>query len=312
MRFSRHKTDDLPRRRRVEIAERTREEMPFQSSRTFRRNQTLTGSASSNVQSLGEANAHIKSPRVHAHALAKTRRHLGLMLFAVLIVAALLYSLISQFTAGVIVEATPDTSLKLDSSYAKTIESYLQSQPTERLRFLLDSTHLQGYVQAVHPEVKSVQAGGSAGFGSSQFLVTLRTPIAGWTIDGQQQFVDASGVAFTKNYFPTPAVQIVDKSGVHITAGQAIASNHFLGFVGQVVGLTKTRGFTATQVIIPAGTTRQIEVRLKGIGYPVKLSVDRPAGEQVEDMTRAVRWMMQHHLSPEYVDVRVSGKAFYR
>lgn len=289
-----------------------RESLPFRPSRTFQRNQTLTGTTSSYVQTVNETQAHIKSPRVQAHALVKQRRHVGLLLIAVLTVCVVLYGLISQFTAGVDVVATPDTSLKLDGSYGQTIEAYLQSQPTERLRFLLDSAHLQEYVEAAHPEIKSIRAGGNVGFGISQFLVSLRIPVASWNVNGAQEYVDTSGVAFTKNYFSTPTVQIIDKSGIQVAAGQPIASNHFLGFVGQVVGLAKKQGFTVGQVIIPAGTTRQIELSLTGVSYLIKLSVDRPAGEQVEDMTRAIHWMRQHNQTPKYIDVRVSGRAFYQ
>jgi len=140
----------------------------------------------------------------------------------------------------------------------------------------------------------------------------MRTPIAGWSMNGKQQYVDSSGVSFGRNYYPAPSVQIVDNSGIQVAAGQAVASNSFLGFVGQIVGLAKTRGYTTTQVVIPSATTRQIELKLKDIAYPVKFSVDRPAGEQVEDMTNAIEWMKRHNLTPQYVDVRISGRAFYR
>lgn len=310
-RFLPKKSAPEPPRRRVEAAERSRE-LYEQSQGAFRRNQTLTGSSSSRVRSLSEESAHIKSPRVHAHTLAQQRRQLGLALVMVVLCAAFLYTLVSQFTASAVVMASPDSSIQLGDSYQQTIQSYLGDQPVERLRFLLNDAHLQEYMQAAHPEVKSIHVDGGAGFGASLFVVQLRTPIAGWSINGHQQYVDETGVAFTKNYFPSPAVQIVDKSGIQVETGQAVASNRFLGFVGQVVGMAKKQGFQATQVVIPSGTTRQVELHLNGVGYPIRLSVDRPAGEQVEDMAHAVRWMQSHGLSPEYIDVRVSGKAFYR
>lgn len=305
------KQKDLPRRRQAPVRDVEQHKDEFDERYSFRRNRTLTGSSSSQISSPGESNAQIKSPRVQAHELAQQRRHIGATLLLVLSSAGILFFLISQFTAGVVVRAT-DVSQQLDDNYTKIIESYLSTQPLERLRFMTNTEHLSAYIAEQAPEIASVSLDGSAGLGKSTFVVTLREPTVGWTINGKQQYVDSSGTAFTRNYFTTPAVQVVDKSGIQVEAGQAIASNRFLGFVGRAVELAKQRGYRVQSVIIPAGTTRQIELQIKGISYPIKLSIDRGAGEQIEDMDRAIRWLKAHGQSPKYLDVRVSGEAFYR
>lgn len=304
------KQPDAPRRRREAATERASESSLAQRY-AFQRNRTFTGSASPNVTSSNEANSQLKSPRVQAHELVRKRRHIGLVLFLVLAGAAGLFVLISQFTAGVVVRGQ-DITMQLDPIYERTIQEYLSKQPIERLRFLLNEETLNRYLQAAAPEISDVQVQGAAGFGKSEFVVTMRRPIAGWAMHGQQQYVDNTGTAFGRNYFETPKVQIVDNSGIPVNAGQAVASNRFLGFVGRVVGLAKGQGYVAQQVIIPTGTTRQVEVRLEGVPYPIKFSVDRPAGEQVEDMARSLQWLSGHGITPQYLDVRVSGKAFYK
>lgn len=306
------KQSDTPRRRQQSDVSQRATEQDLEQRYAFRRNRTITGSASSRVVSTNEANADLKSPRVQAHELAKKRRHIGSILGVVLLCALGLFGLVSQFTADAVVKVSSDSSIQLDSVYKETIEKYFGAQPAERLRFLLNENQLSSYLQQTLPEVQDISVEGAAGFGKSEFRITMRTPIAGWSINGQQRFVDEAGVAFARNYFPSPAVQIIDKSGIQVDAGQAVASNRFLGFVGQVVGLAKAQGYIVTQVIIPEMTTRQIELRLKDVAYPVKLSVDRPAGEQVEDMVRTLQWMAARSLTPEYIDVRVSGKAYYR
>ncbi|HTJ73457.1 MAG TPA: hypothetical protein VL481_02610 [Verrucomicrobiae bacterium] len=308
--FSRKKQTDVPRRRQAAFRDEERKD-DFDERYTFRRNRTITGSTSSQITSPGELNAQIKSPRAQAHELTRQRRHIGATLLLVLASAGVLFFLVSQFTAGAVVRAT-DVSIQLDTTYATLIDSYLSAQPLERLRFMTDTNHLVQYVQAKAPEVAGITLDGSAGLGKSTFVLTLREPTVGWTINGRQQYVDNTGTAFARNYFTTPAVQVVDKSGIQVEAGQAIASNRFLGFVGRAVALTKLQGFAVTQVIIPEGTTRQVALQLHGIRYPIKLSIDRGVGEQVEDMARAVRWLKAHGKSPQYLDVRVSGEAFYR
>lgn len=308
--FSKKQSDTPRRRQGMSTNERITENV-LEEHHTFRRNRTLTGSMSSKVVSTNEAKGELKSPRVQSHDLARKRRHIGLALLLVVIVASFLYWLISQFTAGVVVEAQ-DVSIRLDPVYEKTIQEYLSKQPAERLRFLLNETSLNEYMQAATPEVASIKAEGSAGFGKSIFIVTLRAPIAGWSVNGRQDYVDSSGVSFGRNYFATPSLEIVDNSGAGPSAGQAVASDQFLGFVGRLVGLTKASGYTVAQVIIPQGTTRQVELHLANITYPIKLSVDREPAEQVEDMVRSIKWFGGNNVSPQYLDVRVSGKAFYR
>lgn len=309
--FSKKKQAEMPRRRQAAVREERQAQLDDQSSQLFRRNQTLTGSASSRVVSPGESNAQIKSPRVQTHELTQKRRHIGGILLLVLAACGVLYVLLTQLSATVVASATPST-IKLDTTYATAINDYFATQPLERLRFVTNMEHLSEYVEAKVPEVANIVMDGSGGFGKTKFSLTMRKPVVSWNINGKIEYVDDTGTSFARNYFATPAVQVIDKSGVQMQAGQTVASNRFLAFVGRAVGLSKQQSLTVTQVIIPEGTTRQIELQLQGIAYPVKLSIDRGAGEQVEDMVRSIHWLQAHGQTPQYLDVRVAGEAFYR
>lgn len=304
-----HKSKEAPSRRAQSRDARVQNDVDQQ---VFRRNRTLTGSSSSRVAAPSEQKADMKSPRVHSHILIRRRRHLGLMLMGALAACGVLVSLLWQFTATVQVQASPDVSLQLNASYQRAIQEYLGKQPIERLRFKLDQKRLTEYVQATAPEVYSVRATSTATPGTSLFQLVMRMPVAGWNINGKQRYVDGSGVSFERNYFSAPVVQIVDRSGVQVAAGQAIASNRFLGFVGRTVSVASTYGLSVEQIIIPSGTTREVDVKVAGSAYVVKFLIDRPVGEQVEDMARSIAWLKANNVTPEYVDVRVSGKAYYR
>lgn len=309
--FAKKQQNTPGRRRTGSSQDRVTDDPGHEQRDTFRRNRTLTGSSSSRVLSSNEANSQLKSPRVQTHELIRRRRHIGAVLLMVIIGAASLFGLISQFSVEVVVRAQ-EASIRLDPIYEESIQDYLSERPIERLRFLLNTDTLSEHLQATNPEIASIKVDGSAGFGKSALLATLREPIAGWSINGQQHYVDSAGTAFDRNYFATPKVQVIDNSGIQVSSGQAIASNRFLGFIGRAVGLAQTSGYVTQQVIIPADTTRQIELRLEGIPYPIKFSVDRAVGAQVEDMARALTWLKEHSVTPEYLDVRIGGKAFYR
>lgn len=308
--FSKQRSSDAPRRR-SQPSEST--EAPS-TRRMFTRNQTLTGSISSRISNIGEAHAHLKSPRVHAHSLAAMRRRITGHLGLTLLVCLGLYLLIYQFIASASIRlvGVSRSSTELARTYEPIIQDYLATRPVERLRFLTDTESLTTFVQTKAPEVKSIDIEPTAGLGTSQFLITPRRPTAGWLLAGSQQYVDETGVAFTRNYYDTPGVQIVDSSGIPTKEGHVIASNRFLGFVGRLVGLIQREGYSVTRITLPPGTTRLVEVGLKDIPYPIRASVDRSAGEQAEDTGRVVRYLTSHGITPQYVDVRVQGKAYYK
>lgn len=311
----RKKTQDVPRRRQDGgLAGDARREAAAEreSTTSFRRNRTLTGSLSSRVSSVNEQGADLQSTRTQAHHLTRQRRKVSSVLIGVVGAALICSGLMYQMTARPIVSST-DGSIALDAKrYENAIDEYLTRHPAERLRFITNSERLQEYMTRTLPEVAMIKPEGFAGLGASNFTIVLRKPIASWLIGQTQYFVDASGVPFRTNYYDVPSVRIVDESGIQQTAGTAVASSRFLNFVGRSVAIAHDYNITVEQAIIPPNTTRQVQLRIAGHGYPIKLSLDRPVGEQVEDMQRAVAYLNSKKLKPQYVDVRVSGKAYYK
>lgn len=307
------KTSNIPNRRQSSGGTVRPAAANDQRQNLFQRNRTLTGSTS-NQLSATHHQTDLESPRTHVHNLALRRRKIGTVLLVVLGVATLLLWLLTQLTARVVVDVSDTTiSRPVDTAvYVKAINDYLGVNPFSRLRFAMDQSNLSAYLSQTLPEVAGVTQNGLVAIGETDFTVVMRKPVAGWKIDTKQYFVDAKGVAFERNYYGDPAVQIVDNSGITLQQGTTVASNRFLAFVGNIVTLSKDSGYTVTQAMLPAGTTRQLEIRLKDVTPIVRLSIDRPAGEQVEDMSRALGYFISRGQSPEYIDVRVSGKAFYR
>jgi hypothetical protein len=302
------KKSNIPRRRLTDEGASQKAVL----SDVFRRNQTLTGTTSS---SIGDVNTTTnQSPRSKAHHLTLKRRKVMIVLLVIFLSVITLWVLVSNFTARAVVVVSDTTiSRSIDlPRLEKFIQEYLDNNPMGRFSFLLDQSALNTYLSNKAPEVLSVTQQGMLSIGDTGFNIAMRVPVAGWNINDKQYYVDSAGVSFENNYFAAPAVQIIDGSGISLQPGTVSVSNRFLGFVGQVVALSKSSGYTVTQAILPVNTTRELEVKLKEGDYLVKMSIDRPAGEQVEDMSRAVRYFTSHGGAPSYIDVRVSGKAFYK
>lgn len=308
----RKKRSDPPQRRRQSterIAEQRESERRGQT--IFRRNRTLVGSLSPQVSSASELSGDLRSPRAHVHHLTAHRRRLGVIFVLVLSAICFFGWLVYDFTAEV--QVSPTSGIAIDQArYQHAINDYFATHPIERLRSLLNETALTSYLAQVTPEVEEAHSGGFAGFGATQFDLVFRRPVVGWLIASHQYYVDDSGVSFQVNYFEQPQVKIIDQSGIPQTAGTTIASSRFLRFVGRAITLAWADNLTITQAIIPANTTHQIEIIVAGHTSPVKLSLDRPVGEQIEDMQHALAYFDARGQHPEYIDVRVSGKAYYK
>jgi hypothetical protein len=303
---------EQPQRRRLSVerlAEQRQGEKRGQA--IFRRNRTLVGSLSSQVSSASELSGDLRSPRAHVHHLTAHRRLLSFIFIVVFVAVCFLAWLLYEFTA--VIQVTPTSGIAIDKGrYQHVINDYFVSHPIQRLRVFLNEGELTSYLSEVTPEVQSANSGGSAGFVTSDFDLTFRRPVVGWLIGTHQYYVDENGVSFQVNYFEQPGVKILDQSGVPQTAGTTVASSRFLRFVGLAITLSKASGMTVTQAIIPADTTHQIEIIVAGHTYPVKFSLDRPVGEQVEDMQHAIAYFDVHGENPQYIDVRVSGMAYYK
>lgn len=311
MRMFKKRTTNQPRRRQTDAGS-DRSDIAKRDNSTFQRNRTLMrGTSAYSYDSIDEVK---KSPRSYVHHLASKRRKIGGVLISVVSASLIFFWLLTQFTAQVTVSISDsELSKSIDTKkYIDSINDYLGVHPLSRLRFALDKNDLAEYLLTVTPEVASVEKVSSGSIGDTDINLSMRRPIAGWTIGSTQYFVDEKGVSFERNYYDTPTLQIVDNSGISPQQGTTVASTRFLGFVGRVVALSKESSYVVEQAIIPVGTTRELEVQIKGIVPHVIFSIDRPVGEQVEDMVRALQYFTSRGGTPSYIDVRVSGKAFYQ
>ena len=294
---------DAPKRR--QHAEFVRPAASVEQNSQFRRNQTLSG-----VKRESEP----VSERARMRKLAKRRRNVSGIFTLVIIAIIVLGALLSQFTGKVNVTGSSAALNRAvqPSDYEKLITEYLGVHPVERLRFSLNQDALSAFVSDRMPEVAYVKLSGTSNVVESDFTLTFRKPVAGWQINGRQYYVDDKGIVFQSNYYANPTVQIIDQSGVSPEQGSVVASARLLSFVGRVVSLSGQGSYIVTQAILPSGTTRQLEIKLQGVTPLVKLSIDRGAGEQVEDMVRALNYLKAKNISPQYVDVRVENRAAYK
>lgn len=277
----------------------------------FRRSRTMTGSLSNTVRAATEDRSVLRSERLKHHDLKITRRRIAWLLVGCIAAASLLYWLLMQFIGTVTVTGQAMSSTQ-QATYAQSIEAYLRSHPGERFAVTLQETALTEAVQADHPEVRQItlHAGGVAR--ASVATVTLRTAIAAWTLQGQKYYIDEHGVAFTATPVKQPKLVVVDNTGIDPADAGAVASERMLRYIGRLVALVQKEGYVVSKVELPANTSRQVNIYLKGRGYPIKTHIDRDPAAQAADVVQAVSYFDSKKIRPKYVDVRVSSKAYYK
>lgn len=281
----------------------------------FRRSRTLTGSAHDTVRAANEQRGQLQSPRLHEHSLRKHRRKLSAYLFASLALCGALWYVVSSYIGGSITVGTNTTQALVSDlgkdQYQALVDTYLANHPLEYFHFALDTENFNQYIKSQAPEVATASLTRGESIGQAQLILTLREPVIAWTIKNQQYFVDASGHAYTKNYFAVPSVIVSDKSGVSADAG-VVASTKLLRFIGRVTVLVNQSGTLRVERIeLPPGSTRQVDFKLVDRPYTIKAHLDRDPAGQAADIVSAVGYIETRAINPEYVDVRVSSKAFY-
>lgn len=301
-------SQSLPARRQNQNRdESSSKAAPEIDARLFRRNRTI---GPSDAVSPGG-----RTPRETSHQLRKKRRSLTyylLMLFcAIAILGTLVYQLTSQVTIS-LYGSLDILSKDNQAAYQVTIDKYFASRPAERLRFLTRADDLSVYLQQHgHTEVESVVSLDFADFGKTALVLRVREPVARWVIDKKLQFVDERGSVFTKSYYATPNIKIVDKSGISATDTRTVTSSRFLGFIGRAIGALDAHGYDVEEVIIPPSTTRQVQLKTSN-NIRIKMAIDRMVGEQAEDAARTLSYLSKQKKKASYIDVRVTNRAYYK
>ena len=109
---------------------------------------------------------------------------------------------------------------------------------------------------------------------------------------------------FYKVYKPT--VEIIDEDG------SGYMTDKIKTKVGMLEEDFQDLGYKVTKVILPSGTTREVDVYLAGEEPYFKIHVDRNTAESAEDAVRMLNYLEENEQKASYVDVRIAGRAYYK
>ena len=287
--------------------------MDGQDSYIFRRSRTITGTKSTEVAPAAPARGQFKTDRIRLMELREHRRQIlkflggvvvGIAVFAFLVVNFIVTPAVTFAQQGVHQPAT--------DPYVKTIYAYFDDHPFERFGFMLRQEEFESFLVRNHAELRAVAVQRDWYGGNAQFHVTFRQPLLVWNTGAKRFYVDAQGVAFTYNHFAEPTVAVTDQSGIPPDDSGVVASTRFIRFLGQIVAAVNGYGLGAVESVIIPPATRQVDLKLQGREYLVKTNTDRDPLQEAEDIANALRYFDEKKIKPQYIDVRVAHKAFYK
>jgi hypothetical protein len=279
-----------------------------QQDRTFVRNRTLT-----NVMN-EEIGAKTTNGRAHLHVLHRQRRFLRIALVicaaAIIIVGFLILNRVSALSI-----ALDDNGVRFSEQdkvdIQTTFKKYIDQHPTQTFVVSLQNQEFFKLLIADHPEIKQLSLTSNS-FGLTHSLhVTFRQPLLQWNVAGKQYYVDSDGVLFENNHFVTPKVSVEDQSGIAFSDGSAIPQR-LIRYIGRMAGALQTNQIgIVSRVVVPA-SSREVDIYLEGRDFAIKTHIDRDAYATAGDIKSSLSYLDGKGIKPQYIDVRIEGKAFYK
>lgn len=275
------------------LEERSREKGDFRRGKTISRHQKEHSERSENQK------------------LVIRRRKLGAFFMILAIFISLISIFLFQFISKVSVVSNESKSQNL-SKYEKSVEEYLNINPSERILSNLNKNALLESLQKDYPEVLSISDIKFNGLTSYKIYLNFRKPVASWLVDGKEFFVDSEGVSFNVNNFEKPSLNIIDDSGAIVSNGKNVASSSFFSFIGKLVSAANKQGLEVSKIRIPPLSLRQVEVSVKGVSYFARMSTADSAEGQIINFKKAIEYFITHKISPNYIDLRIEGRGYYK
>lgn len=275
------------------LEERSREKGDFRRGKTISRHQKEHSERSENQK------------------LVIRRRKLSAFFVILAIFISLISIFLFQFISKVSIVSNDSKSQNL-SKYEKSVEEYLNINPSERILSNLNKNALLESLQKDYPEVLSISDIKFNGLTSYKIYLDFRKPVASWLVDGKEFFVDSEGVSFNVNNFEKPSLNIIDDSGAIVSNGKNVASSSFFSFIGKLVSAANKQGLEVSKIRIPPLSLRQVEVSVKGVSYFARMSTADSAEGQIINFKKAIEYFRAHKISPNYIDLRIEGKGYYK
>ena len=248
-----------------------------------------------------------KQPRRSGHKILFGAADIILI---ILVLSGLIYSLM--------LNAKPKLEVS-DLSYRKAGEYQAGIDPLfgslkNRNKLSFDQAGLIKQIQKKYPEIQSVQV--ELPFFSQQPKVWLNIskPAFKLSSSGSSYIVDSAGLAVAKSQSLPQLKNLLvlnDQSGYSAGLGKQILASQAVDFINSVITQAKRAKVPVSSLTLPPAA-QELDLRTSDAPYYVKFYLGGDALTQSGQFLAARQKFAQSAPPAEYLDVRVSGKIFYK
>jgi cell division septal protein FtsQ len=259
-------------------------------------------------------NQESQSPFTRKAPKKRSRRYLLGALDVVLVIVVL-------FGLGYSLLVTPDPKVIASSESFHSQANYRSAaaaqlkQFNNRNKITFNEQAIAKQLEKQFPEINDVQI--ELPLFSEQPTIRLSISEASFYLNshGNRYIVDSSGKAVARAS-DLPAIKnltaVDDQSGYPDGVGRQILSSSSVIFISNLMAQARNAGVPVTSLTLPA-IPQEIDLRTKDQPYYVKFYLDGDVLAQAGQFLAARKHFIQAHQAPsQYLDVRVSGKIFYK
>jgi hypothetical protein len=105
---------------------------------------------------------------------------------------------------------------------------------------------------------------------------------------------------------------VVDQGGLEVAQGAHVITKGTVGFIVEVLRQLTAKGLTPTDLVLPA-QPNELQLRIKDKPYYVRFNTFNDARQQAGSYLAVSEKLVNDGVTPrEYIDLRVSERAYYR
>lgn len=194
---------------------------------------------------------------------------------------------------------------------ASDVKSYFERFPTQRNVLFLQTKELSDYIRSLHPTLEKVNISRTVLL-DINVLLQETEPALIWQSGSKDWLIGEDGrVLRVVTEGDASFGRVIDIAQIQVGSGDKVADSNFVSFVREVYEIGRNNNLEIDKVFI-SDTTREINVQLTS-GVIIKMAVQRGAGEQMVAYQKTIQ-TAEREGTPikEYVDVRITGKTYYK
>jgi cell division septal protein FtsQ len=188
------------------------------------------------------------------------------------------------------------------------VQTLLGKSMTQDNLLTLDTGKLAANLITLDPELKAVEVHRIWPHGI-QVTVTQKQPALGWSTGNQNYLLDRDGTVIGSLPSGSTLPVVVDGSNLPVQKGQQVVTANFVTFCNDLLANLPSTGLSATGLRVQ-DTTFDLYVKTNK-GYQLIFDTTRPAADEIADL-KTVLHTLAGKAPTQYIDMRISGKAYYQ